>query len=73
MISPELGNDKCFFDGMTYILDIFENLKQTNNHLDTLKSNVRTFEGDTGKELNLANFLDEYNLSLYDILYVTQR
>ena len=45
---------------------ILENLKQTNNHLDTLKSNVRTFEGDTGKELNLANFLDEYNLSLYE-------
>ena len=27
---------------------ILENLKQTNNDLRTLKSNVRTFEGDTG-------------------------
>ena len=45
---------------------ILENLKQTNNDLRTLKSNVRTFEGDTGRELTLSNFLDEYNLSLYE-------
>lgn len=45
---------------------ILENLKQTNNDIRTLRENVRTFEGDTGKELSLANFLDEYNMSLYD-------
>lgn len=45
---------------------ILENLKQTNNDTKALRENIRTFEGDTGKELNLSNFLDEYNLSLYE-------
>ena len=45
---------------------ILENLKQTNNDKNTLIANIRTFEADTGKALTLSNFLDEYNLTLYD-------
>ena len=45
---------------------ILENLKQTNNDKKTLTANIRTFEEDTGKMLTLANFLDEYNLNLYE-------
>ena len=45
---------------------ILENLKQTKNDKNTLTANIRTFEGDTGKKLTLSNFLDEYNLSLYE-------
>ncbi|MBQ6439953.1 MAG: DUF3427 domain-containing protein [Mogibacterium sp.] len=45
---------------------ILENLKQTNNDKNTLIANIRTFEEDTGKTLTLSNFLDEYNLSLYE-------
>ena len=45
---------------------ILENLKQTNNDKRTLTANIRTFEGDTGRELTLSNFLEEYNLTLYE-------
>lgn len=45
---------------------ILENLRQTDNRLKALIEQVRTFEADTGRELTLANFLDEYGLSLYE-------
>lgn len=45
---------------------ILENLRQTNNDKKTLIANIRTFEGDTGRELTLSNFLEEYNLTLYE-------
>ena len=45
---------------------ILENLRQTKNDKATLTNNIRTFEEDTGKALTLTNFIDEYNLSLYD-------
>lgn len=45
---------------------ILENLKQTNNDKNTLIANIRTFVEDTGKTLTLSNFLEEYNLSLYE-------
>lgn len=45
---------------------ILENLKQTYNDKRTLTANIRTFEGDTGRELTLSNFLEEYNLTLYE-------
>ena len=32
---------------------ILENLRQTNNDKKTLIANIRTFEGDTGRELTL--------------------
>lgn len=45
---------------------ILESLRQTNNDKKTLTANIRTFEVDTGKELTLSNFLEEYNLTLYE-------
>lgn len=45
---------------------ILENLRQIQNDKKTLTENIRTFEEDTGKKLTLSNFLDEYNLNLYE-------
>lgn len=45
---------------------ILENLRQTETNKAALIEQVRTFEDDTGLELNLENFLTEYNLSLYE-------
>ncbi len=46
-----------------YILD---NLKQNAANKLGLTQRVKTFEADTGEKLTLANFLDAYDLSLYD-------
>lgn len=57
----------CYIELEKYAKDyVLENLKRTDNTKNTLVEKVRTFEADTGPELNLDNFLTEYNLSLYE-------
>ena len=57
----------CYIELEKYAKEyILENLKQSDNNKKTLIEQVRTFEADTELELNLENFLTEYNLSLYD-------
>ena len=48
---------------------ILENLRQTVNTKNVLIENVRTFEEDTGLELDLDNYLTAYNLSLYEFYH----
>lgn len=45
---------------------ILENLRQNSNNKRNLVKRVASFEENTGKKLTLANFLDEYNMNLYD-------
>ena len=57
----------CYIELEPYAKDyILENLKQTANTKNALIENVRTFEGDTGLPLTLENYLNEYDLTLYD-------
>lgn len=48
---------------------ILETLRQSDNRLKEMIEHVRTFEEDTGRKLTLADFLDEYDLSLYEFYH----
>lgn len=57
----------CYIELEKYAKEyILENLSQTVNSKAVLTERVRTFTEDTGLELNLENYLNEYNLSLYE-------
>lgn len=57
----------CYIELEKYAKDyILDNLNQTDINKRVLTDLIRTFEADTGRNLNLSNFLDEYNLSLYE-------
>ena len=50
---------------------VLENLKQTNNNKNIMIEHVRTFREDTGEELTLENFLEKYEMSLYEFYQST--
>ena len=60
----------CYIELEDYAKEyILENLRQTVNTKNVLIENVRTFEEDTGLDLNLDNYLTAYKLSLYEFYH----
>ena len=56
----------CYIELEKYAKEyILENLKQAANTKNVLVEKVRTFEEDTGLQLNLETFLETYDLDLY--------